>query len=161
MPATDLPLRDIHLPEAISWWPPAPGWWLLAVSLPLLTGVSIWLYRYLARKTAIKTAKKKLAAIRQDAKLDDFGKLKEISILIRRVAVSIAPREKTAGLTGAAWLAYLDSSLKDRPFSDGMGRHLSDAPYRKTPPDGLDIMQLISLCEDWLKAQTKQKNDSL
>ena len=37
-------LRDIHLPQAVHWWPPAPGWWLVAlVSLALIT----WLYRYL------------------------------------------------------------------------------------------------------------------
>jgi len=35
-------LRDIHLPQAVHWWPPAPGWWILAlVSLALIT----WLYR--------------------------------------------------------------------------------------------------------------------
>ena len=32
-PAPDLLLRDIHEPLAPSWWPPAPGWWLVALVL--------------------------------------------------------------------------------------------------------------------------------
>ena len=24
-----LPLRDLHLPEMVGWWPLAPGWWFL------------------------------------------------------------------------------------------------------------------------------------
>jgi len=39
-------LRDIHLPEAVSWWPLAPGWWLLMVlTCLLLVGLLICLYR--------------------------------------------------------------------------------------------------------------------
>ena len=32
----ELPLRDIHLPDAVSWWPPAIGWWLLAIIIVAL-----------------------------------------------------------------------------------------------------------------------------
>jgi len=37
-------LRDIHLPEAVHWWPPAPGWWIVAA---LLLALTVWLSRYL------------------------------------------------------------------------------------------------------------------
>lgn len=156
MPPVDLPLRDIHLPEAISWWPPAIGWWLLAALVPLLAGILYWLYRRLTRKTALKTAKKVLAAIRQDNTMDDLTKLSEISILLRRVAISTASRSRTASLTGEAWLAYLDGAMPGAPFSQGVGRYLSDARYRKETPGDLDIVRLINLCEDWLKAQARK-----
>ena len=29
MDPDQLPLRDLHLPEAVGWWPLAPGWWVL------------------------------------------------------------------------------------------------------------------------------------
>jgi hypothetical protein len=76
-------------------------------------------------------------------------------MLIRRVAISITPRAEAASLTGRQWLAFLDKSLTGAPFSEGCGQLLADAPYRNTQPTEQEISQLISLCEDWLKAQTK------
>ena len=37
-----LPLKDIHLPGAVLWWPPAPGWWVLA-GLVLVLMVIAWI----------------------------------------------------------------------------------------------------------------------
>ena len=39
-------LRDIHLPDTVSDWPPGPGWWVLALVL-LLFGAAlvIWAVR--------------------------------------------------------------------------------------------------------------------
>jgi len=76
-------------------------------------------------------------------------------MLVRRVAISVSPRAEAASLTGRQWLAFLDKSLTGAPFSDGCGQLLAEAPYRNTSPTELEISQLISLCEDWLKAQTK------
>ncbi|MGZ4994906.1 MAG: DUF4381 domain-containing protein [Methylobacter sp.] len=155
MNPTLLDLKDIHEPEAIGWWPPAIGWWILAVLIPLLILLLVWLYKRLTRKTAIKTANNILAQIKQDQTRDNLQKLSDLSVLVRRVAISMSPRAKAAGLTGRQWLEFLDRSVKGLPFSDGAGRLLADAPYRKTPPTEQELSQLIDLCEDWLKAQTK------
>ena len=37
-------LRDIHLPQTVHWWPPAPGWWIAAA---LILALTIWLIRFL------------------------------------------------------------------------------------------------------------------
>ncbi|TAK64262.1 DUF4381 domain-containing protein [Methylobacter sp.] len=156
MNPTLLDLKDIHEPEAIGWWPPAIGWWILAVSIPLLIVFLVWFYKRLTRMTAIKTANKILIQIKQDAERDNLQKLSDLSVLIRRVAISVSPRASAAGLTGRQWLAFLDRSVKGMPFSEGVGQLLADAPYQKTSPTELEISQLIDLCEDWLKSQAKK-----
>jgi len=152
MPPTELPLKDLHLPDPINWFPPAIGWWLVIVLIPVLIALSYWLYRRLTRKTALKSAKILLITIK-NSRMDNAQKLAELSALLRRVAISVAPRAETAGLTGQAWLAFLDSSLIGSPFTKGAGQCLASAPYRPSAPSEQEISQLISLCEDWLKAQ--------
>lgn len=157
MEPQSLDLKDIHLPEAISWWPPAIGWWLSPVLTLLLCAFIFWLYKYLTRKTAIKTAKKQLLKIKQDNSSEDIQKLASLSELLRRVAISVAPRNECASLTGKAWLEYLDSSVKGTPFTEGAGQYLADTHYKKTPGNDVDISQITSLCENWLKAQKNKK----
>jgi hypothetical protein len=157
MQANPLPLKDIHTPEMISWWPPALGWWLLAILVPLSILLGVRIYKQLTRKTAVKTAKKFLKALKLDTAADNGKKLNELSMLVRRVAISTSPRTEVASLTGRAWLTFLDNSVKGASFTEGVGRHLAEAQYRQSPPDDLDISELINLCENWLNAQSKQK----
>jgi hypothetical protein len=157
MPVAELPLRDIHMPEAISWWPPALGWWLAALFLPLLLGFLYWLVKRLTRKTALKTARKLFKALKSDPALDDRTKIAELSALLRRVAISLDTRPQIAGLTGRHWLRYLDSTVEGAPFSEGPGRALLDAPYRKSAPTEPAVQDVFQLCEDWLTAQSKRK----
>lgn len=147
-----LPLRDIHLPEAIGWWPPAIGWWVLAVLIPLLCWFFFWLYKRITRKTAVKTAKKLLITLQQDSSLDDKDKLGELSSLMRRVTISQSPRAETASLTGQAWLKFLDKSVQGTPFTQGAGKVLADAHYQKSAT-AFDVAPVIELCETWLKTQ--------
>lgn len=150
-----LPLRDIHLPEPIGWWPPALGWWILALLILALIVGSIWLIKRLTRKTAVKSAKKLLLQIQQNTELDDHAKLTQISILIRRTAISIYPRQQVASLTGNAWLEFLDTSIQDTRFSKGCGQVLNDGPYRQ--PSSIDLEALTNLCQYWLKTVKGQQ----
>ncbi|MDO8938733.1 MAG: DUF4381 domain-containing protein [Methylicorpusculum sp.] len=157
MESAELPLKDIHLPDAIGWWPPAMGWWLLVILIPLMILLLLKLIRHITRSTAIKSAKRILTEIKQDSTKNELEKLREISILLRRVAVSVAPRENIAGLTGQAWLDFLDQGMKDKPFTQGIGQCLINTPYQNKTSINVDINHLISLCQQWLKVQAKRK----
>jgi len=157
MQTQPLTLRDIHLPDVIGWWPPAIGWWLLAVLIPVLCWLSVKLYRRLTRQTAIKIAKKILLQIKTDPLIEDQNKLIELSKLMRRVAISLNGRKKTAALINTEWLAYLDSSMIDKPFTTGIGQCLAQQPYQKKLATGFDIDELIQLCERWLNSQKRVK----
>jgi len=149
-----LELRDIHLPDAVGWWPPAPGWWLVALLLPLLVWFIRYLYRRLTRKSAIKQAQIMLKNLRRQSN-DSRQTLTEISAWLRRVALSTGDRATVAALRGDAWLAYLDKKLPDAPFSQGVGRCLADVHFRPELPADIDIAAVFALCERWLKAQGK------
>lgn len=150
-PVQDLPLRDIHLPEAISWFPPALGWWLLIIFVPIISYFLIALLQKIFKKTALKEAQKLLQQLQNNDALSPLEKVSELSMLLRRV--SISRDEKSGGLTGRAWLDYLDSALNDAPFKNGIGRCLVDAPYQKELPADVDVSALFELVKRWLKAQ--------
>ena len=157
MQPSELPLRDVHLPEAVGFFPLAVGWWITMALIPILLWISFKIYKHLTRKTAVKSAKKLLAALKQDKTKTEAQVLAEISALLRRVAMSVAPRGECASLTGQTWLEYLDKWLKTPEFTQGVGQCLADVNYRKNQKEKIDIEELIKLTERWLKAQKIRK----
>ena len=154
-----LPLREIHLPESVGWWPPAPGWWFLPVLL-LLGLAAAWYGRYLYRQhkySAISMARKELAKIRSRYASDqDAGDcVRAVSGLLRRVSISVFPRVESAGLTGADWLAFLRSEHEERnrqvEIPDHIGKLLLEAPYRRQVAHE-EVEDLIGFCSDWIEA---------
>ena len=151
---TDLPLRDIHLPDPIGWWPPAPGWWLLLVGVPTLLVFLIWLWRFLRRMTVKKLALAELESIAQSDR-EAREKLQQLAILLRRTALSVYSREAAASLVGEPWLVFLDQAVGSHEFSEGVGRLLIEAPYRREVQADMDA--LFALCREWIKRVSKTR----
>jgi hypothetical protein len=149
-PAIDpaaLPLRDIHLPDPVSWWPPAPGWWIVAALLMVgagLAAIVAWRRRTRVQRRALAMLDGLQRRYRGDG--DAAALARGLSTLLRRLALECAPRREVAGLTGNRWLEWLDRGLPGEPFSRGIGRLLTDAPYRPSPALAPgDVNELIEL----------------
>jgi hypothetical protein len=156
----DLPLRDIHLPESVGIWPLAYGWWILLFILVavIVAGIFLYLRNRRNRFSAITLARKELEEIQEKFSRDNNPEqlVREVSILIRRLAISLFPRTDVAHLTGDSWLAFLDQQVEGEPFSSGDGRILVDAPYRKEFVSE-DIESIVRNCSQWIDAVARRQ----
>ncbi len=148
MDPEQIPLRDLHLPEAIGWWPLAPGWLLL---IALAAFGLLYLLRRAWRRW--RSNRPRRIALRQLKKLhgdcrhgmDAASLSKQLSQLLRRAMLAYASRDDVAGLTGQGWLEWLDRGLEGQPFTTGPGRLIVSLPYvRGDGKDAeIDIAALI------------------
>ncbi len=153
----ELNLNDIHLPDSVSFWPPALGWWLL-VGLIIGLAVGIGLFkRYLRQKAAYRLAFKQLKALHRFEGRDDGDVLSDLAVFLRRAAMTFDQRESVAALTGQKWLDYLNQNLNDRPFNGAIGAYLTAGAYQAQTSVQLQPEELWRVCLRWLKAQRKKR----
>ncbi|MCU7834824.1 MAG: DUF4381 domain-containing protein [gamma proteobacterium symbiont of Taylorina sp.] len=164
-------LADIHLPQAIGLWPIAPGWWILLALLLLLVILIILLSKepkarkkQLSPKQLKSLALKELSIIENSYKADAAAhqSIKQLSIFLRRFALSHYHREQVASLTDEQWLALLDkmfdSNLKKQPFTNEFSELLTRVPYQSdtTPLDPDLIKQVFASTMILVKNYKKQ-----
>lgn len=155
-------LRDIHQLPAPPFWPPAPGWWLLAGVLLLVLGVVMTLRWRRAQR------RREIAAI-FDSVMSEAAtpsdEVAAISQLLRRAARRIDPEADR--LQGDEWLEFIDrhggnarrargSRAGDGVFSGGPGRLLLEGPFRREV-DAADVSALRSLArvrfQQWMRSE--------
>lgn len=156
MDPEQIPLRDLHLPEAIGFWPLAPGWWIL-IALAA-AGVAYLLYKQFLKwrwNAARRLALRELSRVRNEFEsgADALTLGKQLSELVRRSMLAYAPRGEVAGLTGDNWLAWLDQGMDGKPFTEGAGKTLESLPYQRPEKvaDEIDISELIDVVQKRLK----------
>lgn len=154
-----LPLNDIHMPAPVSWWPPAIGWWLapvVLIVLYLLLRVALEAAQRLSRRRRLRRqALGELASIERD--FDASGNaaltLERLSVLLRRVAVTVSGERRLPGQTGEAWVQWLRRTGPRDIDPDLLGA-LASAPYRPAP--GVEVRRILDAARRWVPHALKR-----
>ena len=145
-------LRDIHAPQTLSWWPLAPGWFVMAI-LGLIFFIG-FIYLYKKHQQKVHRRQTTLQHLQRLRHLDEEHYplvYQELSTLLRRIALLTHARAQVAHLTGEEWLKFLDTQCHTQVFSQDIGRLLLSAPYFPGNKPLASPMPLLDVTEAWIK----------
>ena len=145
-------IHDIQMPGDALWWPFTLATWLSLLLILCLLAFGIWLFVYFRRKRVVYFSNRSLRYLlkRYQSDQDASAFARDVSVLLRRLYLTIGERNKIAGLSGEKWLEVLDDGLKDRPFTTGVGKVLGSAPYQRQAE--YDVKSLYALCQRRIEA---------
>lgn len=140
-------LRDLQLPDPIGLWPPAPGWWVLALIASLALAWLGWkLINHVRHNRYRSYALQELLVLDRS---EPQRALQNLNQLLRRTVLCAYPQQPVASLHGQAWLDFLYHSSQLEGFQQPLGQTLVEGPYR--PSTDIDIEPLIALARLWIK----------
>lgn len=142
-------LKDIHLPEPISWFPLAIGWWIVLTIL--LATVLLVVGVYLGKHRRVK--KQVFADLQRLPDDEPVAFATELSALLRRVAI-FCYGGGVEQLSGVAWADFL---MADKcGLSPAFANFIANAPYADSVSD-CDLPALRQAARQWIAAQLKQR----
>ena len=155
-------LRPLHAPEAISWWPPAPGWWIVtALVLTALIFMIIFLSRYWKNNRYRRSALHEATQIKQDYAQQPLQYCQQINQLLKRIGVHVWPKALTASLTGTAWFEFLNAQCKRKIFSQTSITLLGQSAYQaEVDISPAAIENLHNEVMQWIKQHRRSMNSS-
>lgn len=153
-------LKGIDLPDAVSWWPLAIGWWfVIALSLITISIVSYKLLKKIKQNKYRKTANFELQdAFKSWQQSDDaLTYLQSSNAILKRVIREIEQNSNVTSLSksGNDWSALLQQYAK-QPLSDETLSALSSECYQAKP--NVDVAQVHGQIKAWLSSHQGLKN---
>jgi hypothetical protein len=151
-------LKPLVAPEAISWWPLAPGWWLVGILLLVaLIALLVWGWKYWLYYRRTRYQREALQLLESLTTQAPEQRLPAIAVILRRAAIHAWGREQVGTKN---WREIIDWSQIDSirrgkkyqsVFDENSIQLLTDQLYRHTTPapDALQNLQTQSAL--WLK----------
>ena len=115
-------LRDVHLPEGVSAWPPAYGWYVIIAGI-VIAYIICKLYLFLRLKSKKNYALKLLSELNENEIIKSAA---EISELLRRICIYRYP--EAVAFDGKKWPEFLQMHCKNKLSEQGIDL-LLNAPY--------------------------------
>lgn len=140
---------EVVSPAAIDWLPQTAGWaWAGAVLALLLARYAWRRLRHWYRNRYRREAAAKLQALRgADA---DEAWLVELNRLLKLTALVAYSRDTVARLSGADWIAFLNSRCPEPAFSPEQTDLLEQGVYRRAVPDASMRQGLLDASLRWV-----------
>jgi Domain of unknown function (DUF4381) len=162
-PASLENLEDIVSAPPVPFWPPAPGWYVVAgvILCAMLWGAWTFWRRW-------RAAAYRRAALGELSQLEHLASepdrrteaLVRLAALLKRTALAAFPRDEVASLSGDAWLAFLDRTGSNPRFSNGAGRLVAEVPYDPAACGRLDsraVDELFQKVQIWVRGHSTSR----
>ena len=153
-------LRDLHTPPPPGLWPPAPGWWLLAI---LTLGLLVALVWYGLRRYRCNAYRRAALAALAERRAQHTFDLAEALQLVRRTAVTAEPDTPLATLPGPALGARLDHfcngelgqalAVEQITFEEALARYLY-GPCQPLSQAQLDTLTAVT--RRWIRRHSRR-----
>jgi len=144
-------LKELPLPEPVTWWPQTAGWAVLAVALLILlawAGYRVW-------RRIQRNAYRREGLVRLEAMKSDRSALSELPLLLRRSALQAAPRRNVAGLRGTDWIDWLNASAGRQLFGEGDAVILDELAYAQDndrAADDASVQHVLEASREWMRS---------
>ncbi|MDA7949282.1 MAG: DUF4381 domain-containing protein [Hyphomicrobiaceae bacterium] len=143
-------LKELPLPEPVSWWPQTAGWYILAV---IILAAAIWLGLHL-RDRYRHNAYRRSGLAELQAMSADPTSLTALPFLLRKSALAASTRDDVASLRGNDWVQWLNRSAGRELFAEDDGRILDRLAYANEPTARLDAataQHLLDASTAWMR----------
>ena len=121
------------MPDAPPFWPPAPGLWVALAMVAAILLLVAWRLYTVRNRNAYRKAGLMLLCSAETAY--------DVSVVLKRVALAVFPREQVASLYGDDWAAFLHKTCP-RSYFKALVSSNSDAE-----PDE----DLVELASTWIR----------